>query len=636
MFASSNHPVLIVHYDPTLVALSIVVAIFASYTALDLTGRVKAATGAARMVWLACAAVAMGGGIWSMHFIAMLAFSMGIPIAYDVFLTLLSLLVAIVVTGIGLYIVIRRQARWLELLMAGVFMGIGVDSMHYTGMAAMQMAAEISYDPVLWWLSIAIAIVASIVALWLAFHLSRAWQRIAAAVAMAGAIAGMHFTGMAAVICTPIGARPESLAPAFDGTWLAVGIAVATFVLLAFALLSSVVDRRFAARAEHEAAALRRSERRLHSLLRNASDIIAVLDHEGRFVFEGATAERILGYSREELVGRKLFDILAPEGAKMGFAFLERLRSEPELTHRTEFRLCHADGSWRDFEVIGSNLLHDPAVGGFVVNFRDITERNLAAAELRDAMVRAEAANQAKSEFLANMSHELRTPLNAVIGFAEFLLTGAFGPLGHPKYTEYARDIRHSGEHLLSVINSILDLSKAEAGHLELCEDAVDVARAVAASLATVRPLAERSQVAIESALDPDLPELHADESKLRQILINLLSNAVKFTPAGGGVAIAARLTPEGGVELSVEDNGIGMDPAEIPLALEPFRQIDRGLNRRYEGTGLGLPLTKRLVELHGGAIEIRSALGKGTTVTVTFPAERSEPAAPRALALHA
>lgn len=239
------------------------------------------------------------------------------------------------------------------------------------------------------------------------------------------------------------------------------------------------------------------------------------------------------------------------------------------------------------------------------------------ATNLATARNQAEAASRAKSEFLAAMSHELRTPLNAVIGFSEVMVGEGLGSLGNDKYREYSRDILSSGQHLLTLINNILDLSKAESGKLELTAQAVDLAQIVETSARMACPRDREASMKIQ--IDPDARELIADQQKLKQILINLLSNAIKFTPEGGRITLSANRR-DGWTDIAVADEGIGMKPEDIPNALTAFKQIDSTLGRKFEGTGLGLPLAARFAELHGGKLKIESSPGDGTTVTVSLP----------------
>ncbi|MGH6932311.1 MAG: sensor histidine kinase, partial [Dongiaceae bacterium] len=217
---------------------------------------------------------------------------------------------------------------------------------------------------------------------------------------------------------------------------------------------------------------------------------------------------------------------------------------------------------------------------------------------------------------------ELRTPLNAIIGFSDMLSNELFGPLGSDKYREYVADINRSGAHLLDLINDILDLSKAESGKLELFEEPLDVAATIEKSLLMIRPRAEAAGVKLAQHVAPDLPRLFADECKLVQILLNLLSNSVKFTPTGGRVGVSAARTGHG-LRITVEDNGVGIATEDRDKALALFGQIQTAMSRNHAGTGLGLPLTKRLAQLHGANFDLQSELGAGTTVTIEFPASR-------------
>jgi len=236
----------------------------------------------------------------------------------------------------------------------------------------------------------------------------------------------------------------------------------------------------------------------------------------------------------------------------------------------------------------------------------------------------AEQASVAKSQFLANMSHELRTPLNAIIGFSDMIQAQQLGPVGNARYLDYVRDISRSGHHLLGIINDILDLSKIEAGRASMQdEEEFNVAAVLEATLRMMRPLAEREHVTLEMSLDARGMRLLAVERMVCQILLNLLSNAVKFTPARGRVALSAVQTAEGGLIVAVADTGLGMAAHEIKIALTPFGQIQNAQSRKHAGTGLGLPLAKAMMELHGGSLRVVSAPGQGTTVSLLFPPER-------------
>ncbi len=277
-----------------------------------------------------------------------------------------------------------------------------------------------------------------------------------------------------------------------------------------------------------------------------------------------------------------------------------------------------ADGRWIR---AADRLTSDGSIVGI---HTDITEWKRRERALYDAKEAAEQANRTKSEFLANISHELRTPLNAIIGFSELIVSETMGPIGNVQYKDYLNDVLNSGRHLLDVINDIIELARAEAGRLELNEEASDLGETVTSVRRIMRERAMRGRIQLGADLADDLPLVQADPRKLRQILTNLVSNAIKFTREDGIVTIAARIEGEtGDLLLQVIDTGIGIDADDIPTAFKPFGQIDARLSRQYEGTGLGLPLTKVMVEMHQGRITIDSAVGIGTTVTVRLPASR-------------
>ncbi len=246
-------------------------------------------------------------------------------------------------------------------------------------------------------------------------------------------------------------------------------------------------------------------------------------------------------------------------------------------------------------------------------------------AELNNARLAADDANRAKSEFLASMSHELRTPLNAILGFSEVIKAELFGPVGQTKYADYANDVHKSGQHLLDLINDILDLSKIDAGKVELREEMIEVTSLIADAALLVRERAQKSGVTLELQPAADLPLLNADKRLLKQILLNLLSNAVKFTPKDGRVTVKALADSGGALRITVADTGIGMSHADITKAMSPYGQIDSRIARKHKGTGLGLPISRSLARMHGGELEVSSTPGKGTSITLVLPPSRCQ-----------
>lgn len=255
--------------------------------------------------------------------------------------------------------------------------------------------------------------------------------------------------------------------------------------------------------------------------------------------------------------------------------------------------------------------------------FLDVTERHYALMALRGAKEEAELANRIKSEFLASMSHEIRTPLNAIMGFAEVIEKQIFGPVGQLRYQEYAADIHASGAHLLALIEDILDLSKLEAGKIELREDEVDVARVIDSSLSLLKRRAEDGEIKLAVRIAKKLPALRGDERRIKQVLFNLVSNASKFTPDGGKISISATVGATTGLRIYVQDSGVGIKPEDMDTVMQPFGQAHDTNAPDDTGTGLGLPLAKSLVESHGGKLNLESEPGKGTRVTVQFPPMR-------------
>jgi PAS domain S-box-containing protein len=400
--------------------------------------------------------------------------------------------------------------------------------------------------------------------------------------------------------------------------------ATAILCLLIFFLAKEV------GRREQLAEALRASEERFRNWAEASSDWFWEQDENLRFTFVSSGVSSVLGRPPSGVLGRTRREIVA-HGVSA-----ERWRQhDDELAARRPFRdfryqTVGKDGLLRTFSVSGKPVFGKAGeFRGYAGTARDVTAEIRAEQRLVEAKVDAEAASRTKSEFLAVVSHELRTPLNAIIGFSEVINCEILGPIGKAKYREYAGDIFAAGRHLLDLINNILDMSKIEARRMELSEEMVDLRSLAASCVKIVERQAAERRIALLTRIPEDLPLLHGDEMRVKQILLNLLSNAVKFTLSEGSVTLGARRTPEGRLEIIVADTGIGMTEAEIAVALEPFRQIESAHIRKHEGTGLGLPLVKAFVEMHGGTLELRSGRGEGTTVLVTMPAERVAAALP-------
>ena len=365
------------------------------------------------------------------------------------------------------------------------------------------------------------------------------------------------------------------------------------------------------------------SLRKLVRIVDQSPIIVFITDTEGTIEYVNPKFEEVTGYSAEDAVGQKPSLLKSPDTPREVHEDLwKTILAGNDWSH--EIKDVCKDGSdfWASVHI---SPIRDEFgdISHFAALHENITERKQTEEAMRDAKRAAEMANNAKSELLANMSHELRTPLNAIIGFADTIKHEFFGPLNNPQYEEYVSFIHSSGSHLLELINDILDVSAIEAGRLTLREEEVDIREIFDASLQIVATRAEGEFVEIKGIDTPSLPMLYADPLRLKQIFINLLCNAVKFTPEDGNISCDAHMTDDGEMVVSIIDSGIGMNNKELAKAMDKFGQVDSSLARKHEGTGLGLPLTKGLIELHGGQFEIVSNPGQGTTINMRFPAER-------------
>jgi PAS domain S-box-containing protein len=608
-------------YDAALVLLSILISVFASYTALDLGGRIRASAGVARAAWLLAAAVAMGAGIWSMHFVGMLAFSIPVPTRYDIELTALSLLTAVAATGIGFAVVGRRETSLSGVAGGAVLMGVGIVSMHYIGMAAMQMPAHIHYDPLLVGLSVAIAVVASGAALWLALETEGMLRKALAAAAMGAAVCGMHYTGMRAATFHGFAAAGRESALDLPSSMLATAIAAITFFILFLALLAAIFDRRMALQAERDAVALRQSERRFRAYFDHLPERLFVLDvcPDGALRFEmlNPTVERQGGISSDEARGKTPVELLGSEaGGRLEASYrrciaaggplqLEQELEQPNGRRTLDVTLVPLrDESGRIVKIMGSA--------------RDITERKAAEETVRQ-MQKMEAVGQ----LTGGVAHDFNNLLTAVIGNLELL---AHRPAGETerKLVESAMRAALRGAKLTQ---QLLAFSRRQ----QLQPRPIDVNELVS-GMGDLLARTIGSTIEIRTALQDGLWPAVADPNQLELVVLNLAINArdamsldgsltIETANVGPGHAKRPRDLADGDrVLIAVRDTGTGMSPETLAKAFEPFfttKEVGKG-------SGLGLSQVYGIARQSGGSVEIDSRLGEGTEVRVYLPRARN------------
>jgi PAS domain S-box-containing protein len=617
-------------YEPWLVALSVSIAILAAFVALSISSRMVAATSQrVHWLWAGAGAFCMGGGIWAMHFIGMLAFSLPCRVHYDPLGTLLSIAPGVLASGVALKVISRVSNPGLTRLIAGaVLMGAGIGAMHYSGMGAMRPEALLRYDPGLVAISVIVAVVLAFISLEVRFQLRRyiagdVVATIAAATILGGAVSCMHYTAMEASMFFPD--------PAFatggtnPSTTLLVSLTTVISILIAaVALVASVAGHQSELAAGYKLEVARRraleqeaegGRARLQAIFNAVADAIVTIDRTGRIQQWSSGAQRMFGYLPEEVIGAGI-TMLMPEPHRTGHpayitSFL-RTHAPKIIGIGREMTAVRKDGTEFPIELTVSEVRYGDEIF-FTGILRDITERKRAKTELVRAREQAEAANLAKSQFLATMSHEIRTPMNGVLGMAGLLASTDL----NERQQRLLKNVTRSGQALLDIINDILDFAKIEAGKLELSSVPFDPREAIADMADLFSERCTRKGLEFVFYVADDVPsELIGDPVRLRQILVNLVGNAVKFTERGEVVIeVSLRNHRPNGVTLNfmVEDTGIGIDPEHSARIFESFHQVDGSMTRARGGSGLGLSITRQLVELMGGSISVRSERGRGS-----------------------
>ncbi|MBP1098245.1 PAS domain S-box-containing protein [Bradyrhizobium japonicum] len=576
----------------------------------------RAASGRARRSWLVAAAIAMGGGIWSMHFVGMLAFSLpGIEISYDPFLTLLSLVIPIVVAAAAFAVVGRRPQA---LLASGFAMGLGISGMHYTGMAAMRMAALIQYDPRWVVLSILIAISASIVALWLAFRNTNAVQRLFAGLVMGLAISGMHYAAMEGAMFLPTSAMARPAGHLGVGQApLAFLLAGITIMILSIGIAAAVYDRASAERAQREAAALRRSEERFRLLVEGIADhAIFMLDPDGRVGNWNLGARRLMGYG-DDIVGTSYTIFHTEEDCAAGAPARALVEAEREGKSAIEGWRVRKDRSrfWAEATIVA--VRNDSgAIAGFAKIVRDVSERRRAQEALdraREALMMSQKM-ETIGQLTGGVAHDFNNLLAAVLGSLELLKKRL--PTDDPKILRLVENAMQGAVRGASLTQRMLAFARKQ----DLRPAVVDVRELVRGMTSLLK---FEAGIGVETRFPMHLPKVKVDANQLELAILNLAVNARDAMPDGGQITIAAReeqgeggLSSSGYVALSVSDTGCGMSDEILKHAQEPFFTT-KGVGK---GTGLGLSMVHGLAEQSGGRLVLKSRPGEGTTADIWLP----------------
>ncbi|TCM55973.1 PAS/PAC sensor signal transduction histidine kinase [Rhizobium sp. PP-F2F-G48] len=427
-----------------------------------------------------------------------------------------------------------------------------------------------------------------------------------------------------AVAETPAETTPDAGEALVEELAVAEPEASTTETVEATALGSSILTNNDAiVAAEARAEALQIETEELRAILETATDGVVVMGAEGDIRSLNRSANALFNYNDADVIGKPFATLFAHESQRAVMDYLAGLAGHGVASVLNDGREVIGREASGGFIPLFMTMGRLSSSNGYCAVIRDITQWKRTEEELRSAKRAAETANAHKTDFLARVSHEIRTPLNAIIGFSDMMASEHFGPIGSARYIEYASDIGRSGRHVLDIVNDLLDISKIEAGEMELDFAAVEINEAVSEAVSLVQPQANAQRVIIRTSLSTSVPSVVADNRSIKQIALNILANAIRFTPAGGQIVVSTAYEANGSVMLRIRDTGVGMTRTELEQAMKPFRQVTTGARKRGEGTGLGLPLTKAMAEANRALFSINSAPNEGTLVEITFPSQR-------------
>ncbi|ALV08948.1 MHYT domain-containing protein [Roseateles depolymerans] len=618
-------------YSVWLVLLSVVVASLTSALAMQVAGVARGTRGLHRQLVVLTGALALAGGIWSMHFIGMLAFQLCTWVSFHAGITAASAVPAFLASWVALDLISRGQLSTRSWVLGGILVGAGIGTMHYAGMAAMEMSAQLRYDPLWFGASIVVAVLLAMLALWIRFGLAHRWRPVwvisLGGLVMGCAVAGMHYTAMAAARFIGVGDGPCNTGLEDNGL-LALAITVATLTISGttagangLMALRRLNHQLLAERQRQDITdqALRESETKYRTLIANSPGVSfrCELQAPWRMILISDAVETLTGWPAPDFIGGQLHvgDLIHRHDRRRVEQTVEEALALGQ-PYTVEYRLHTRDGGERWVSERGRFIAGERGrmqwIDGVML---DITERMRLHLQLEEAKHRAESAADAKSAFLANMSHEIRTPMNAILGFTELLLDTTLTE----SQRRHLSTVRSSARSLLGLLNDILDTAKLDKGAMTLEDADFSLRRVCEQAIASLGLLAQRKGLRLHLDYPRSQPELfRGDALRVQQVLLNLVGNAIKFTERGD---VTLRMRHEQGrIHLSIIDTGIGIAADRLDRIFEAFAQADASTTRRFGGTGLGTTISRQLVECMGGRITVDSVEGEGSVFHVYLP----------------